>query len=126
MKLELHNNDYIDIVLNEDDGAYIAYGKIDEYDVFGEFYNIESSFDHDDFIEAVRLLGYNIGMVENEVKDYLRNKDCYIKVSLKPTEKIKYSFVDLVTDEIICSSNDFLELIKDEILEKENNASLQN
>ena len=124
MKLELHNNDYIDIVLNEDDGAYVAYGKIDKNDVFGEFYNIESSFDHDDFIEAVRLLGYHIGMVENEVKDYLRSKDCYIKASLKPTEKIKYSFVDLVTDEIICSSNNFLKLIKDEILEKENNASL--
>ena len=64
----------------------------------------ESTQSQDDFIEAVRLLGYHIGMVENEVKDYLRSKDCYIKASLKPTEKIKYSFVDLVTDKIVCSS----------------------
>lgn len=124
MKFELYSGDYISICLNEDDGAYVEYGKMDKNDVFGDFFNTESSFDHEDFIEAVRLLGYSIGNVENEVKDYLRSKGCYIRASVKGTEQIKYSFVDLVTDEIICSSNNLLRLIIDEILEKENNASL--
>jgi len=124
MNLKLYNSDYVSIYLNENDGAYVEYGKMDQNDVFGEFFNTESSFDHEDFIEAVRLLGYNFGTVENEVKDYLRNKGCYIRASVKGTEKIKYSFVDLVTDEIICSSNDLLRLVINEILENENNTIL--
>ena len=124
MNLKLYDSDYVSICLNDDDGAYVEYGKIVKNDVFGEFYNTESSFDHEDFIEAVKLLGYNFSTVENEVKNYLRNKGCYIRASVKGTEKIKYSFVDLVTDETISSSNNLLRLVINEILEKENNTTL--
>ena len=124
MKLEIYCDEFINIILTDDSGAFVEYGKMDKNNVFGMFDNKESEFDHADFIEAIRLLGFNLTSVENEVIDYFRDNDLYIKASRKGTDNIKYSFLDTLTDREVCSSYDFMVLILKEVLNKENNASL--
>jgi len=127
MKIELHNNDFIHIALsttNSTSGALVAYGQMVEHEIFGEFDHIESTFEHDDFIDAIRLLGFNLKNVENELIDYFEDNNLYIKASRKGTDNIKYAFLDRITDNEKCSSYDFMGLILKEVLNKENNVSL--
>lgn len=127
MKIELHNNDFIHIALSTiigTSGAFVAYGQMVKHDIFGEFDHVESTFEHDDFIDAIRLLGFNLTNVENEVIDYFEDNNLYIKASRKGTDNIKYAFLDRLTDEEKCSSYDFIDLILKEVFNKENNASL--
>ena len=60
----------------------------------------------------------------NEVIDYFKDNNLYIKVSRKGTGNIRYAFLDTTTDKEKCFSYDFMGLILKEVFNKENNASL--
>ena len=123
MKIELHNNEFIHIALSNEissNGAYVAYGQMVKHDIFGEFDHIENTFEHDDFIDAIRLLGFNLTNITDEVIDYFEDNNLYLKASRKETDNIKYAFLDRNTDNEKCSSYDFMGLILKEVFKKEN------
>ena len=131
MKIEFNVNDYIDIyrIRRDCDGITLSdvrFGKI--FEQYGrEFTSLTNEtkyFQDIDFFDFMCLLGFNLDDFKNIIDCYLYQKDAFIRIKKLHNKTQIYSFLENDTEEEIASSTDLFDLIRTEILHKENNASL--
>lgn len=125
MKIEFHENDYMDIYLRErNNKAYLELGKIYKEEDGADWTSLDITIVEEiKLVKLFHLLGHNIENIEDDIVKYFNNVDAFIRIKKYPNTTVIYSILN--SDETqIASSTDFMDLMIKEVLKKENNASL--
>lgn len=122
MKITLDANEYMDIMIMDDGTATIEFGKFhllnEAEEVFRRIGDIGMPFEM-----ITNAFGYDISNVMNEIISYMDSKEeSYIRIKRDKLKKLTYSIVSW--NEYVYNSDDFMDLVNNEILKQENNASL--
>lgn len=112
MKIELHDNDYLDIFMTQSYDAYVDYGNISR-DENGELIKSSSgTFEHKDIISLLMRLGFYLKDQKDDVINYLGKNGYYISI-LRENNANNYFICDAETDKVVCSSKYFMKMMSD-------------
>lgn len=115
MKIQLHDNEYMEIYLFKEKSAYVKYGRIEKTKK-GELNKVMvDRFHHDSMVRLLTHMGFCLKDEEKDLINYFRKNDYFIEIQ-KVDEKNTYYIRNVENDRVIHSSEYFMQMMTDHVL----------